>query len=201
MKLILFFLLLFSFLSVAQDKGIPPFVKITPTPTPTATPIVTSTPHYTQEILNKRGKQETKYDKKKAKEEIKKFGEQLKKLNSAMATRSATCSNSHLVVNLDPNDYMTSYHRLKLLFDQIDPDLPPPPASCQVCVDANQAIKDYFTCLLKDDEKNQEMIGTDFKAATNDPIFYSYMEVKIGVEGEPLKSMKNYCQYLNGLIK
>lgn len=199
-------MILFSIAVFAQDdKGIPPWVKAPkPTPTPTPTSIATIAPLTLQEKLRQHTNPDEikKLDKKKFKKKKQELESKLKILTEKMTIRSEECSKKgKLKVYLDKSDYMNSHHRLNMLFGNIDPDLPPPSASCQVCIDANQAIKDYYSCLLKDDEKNQIMIGTDFKQLSNDPYFYDFMKVRYELTDTLLKNMEHFYQYLNEQIK
>lgn len=199
MKFCTILLFLFSFFATAQDKGIPPLVKRTPTPTPT--PVVTPKhkKHTFQELLVQRTNPSSStvtpppLDKKKIKEIEKK----LKNLTELMTEQSKECSkkSNSLKVHLDKKDYWSSHHILTLHFGNIDPDLPPPSASCQVCLDANEQIKNYFSCLLEGE------VGSEFKILTTDPQFYPYVRKEVTDDETTVKKMQHFYQYLNGLIK
>lgn len=181
-------------MATAQDKGIPPLVKVTPTATPTPIVIPKHKKHSMQETVSPQTNPSgTPLDKKK----IKEIKNKLKDLTGLMTKKSEECSkkNTTLKIYLDEKDYMTSHHRLYLLFGNIDPDLPPPSASCQVCLDANEQIKNYFSCLLEGE------VGTEFKILTTDPQFYPYIRKEVTDDSKTVEKMQHFYQYLNGLIK
>lgn len=198
MKFCTFLLFLFSFLAVAQDKGIPPLVKITPTPTATSVVVPKHKKHSAQELLRQHTNPTPStvappLDKK----TIKEITRKLKNLTELMTDKSEECSqkSNSLKVHLDKKDYWSSHHILFLHFGNIDPDLPPPSASCQVCLDANEQIKNYFSCLLEGE------VGSEFKMLSTDPQFYPYVRKEVTDDAATVEKMQHFYQYLIGLIK
>lgn len=195
-NLISIYLFLFLTSSFAQDngKGIPPVAKITPTPTATPMTIPTKTPVPKQSTLKSHETQHSGVKmSKQDKQAVKDLEKNIETLNTHWYARSITCPT--LKINLDEKDFMTSHHRLYLLFGQVDPSLTLASADCQVCMDAQKATQDYLSCLLKDDPQTF-MLGTEFKTVVQDPLFYNYVQFRLKVDDTTIQNMKKMYDYL-----